>query len=78
MALTGPQRALADRMVDCRTGFARTGVPRAAGAPAWPRFGAGGSVLSLVPGPDGTAPVDARAEHRCDPWDAREAAEPAP
>lgn len=53
------------------TGFARTGVPRAAGAPAWPRSGPGGTVLSLAPGAGGIHPVDVRAEHRCALWDAR-------
>ncbi|MFD0265129.1 carboxylesterase/lipase family protein [Streptomyces sp. NPDC127106] len=76
--LTGPQRALSDRMIGYWTGFARTGVPRVAGAPAWPRFATGATVLSLAPGPDGTVPVDARAEHRCALWDAREAADRAP
>ncbi|MGW5848839.1 carboxylesterase/lipase family protein [Streptomyces sp. NPDC055254] len=70
--LTAPQRVLSDHMTGYWTGFARTGTPRAAGAPAWPRLGAApASVLSLAPGTDGIRPVDARSEHRCALWDAR-------
>ncbi|MFD9406382.1 carboxylesterase/lipase family protein [Streptomyces sp. NPDC059989] len=69
--LTDPQRGLADRMIGYWTRFARTGVPGAAGAPDWPRYGAPGSVLSLAPGPDGIRTLDARAAHHCALWDAR-------
>ncbi|MEU7554339.1 carboxylesterase family protein [Streptomyces sp. NPDC044571] len=69
--LTGPQQELSDRMIGYWTGFARSGVPRAAGAPEWPRFGPGRAVVSLAPGAGGIRTVDARAEHRCDLWDAR-------
>ncbi|MFJ4775945.1 carboxylesterase/lipase family protein [Streptomyces sp. NPDC088762] len=69
--LTDAQRGLADRMTGYWTRFARTGVPGAAGAPEWPRYGAPGSVLSLAPGPDGVRTVDARAAHHCGLWDAR-------
>ncbi|GAA2650344.1 carboxylesterase family protein [Streptomyces spororaveus] len=69
--LTGPQRRLADRMTGYWTGFARTGVPAAPGAPLWPRGGTSASALSLAPGADGIRTVDARAEHHCALWDAR-------
>ncbi|MER6254823.1 carboxylesterase family protein [Streptomyces sp. NPDC001584] len=69
--LTGPQRQLADRMTGYWTGFARTGVPAAPGAPRWPRDRASASVLSLAPGAGGIRTVDARAEHHCALWDAR-------
>ncbi|WP_234437685.1 carboxylesterase/lipase family protein [Streptomyces sp. WM6368] len=69
-ALTGPQRGLADRMADYWTAFARTGVPQAPGAPAWPRDPSATSALSLAPGAGGIRTVDARAEHHCALWDA--------
>ncbi|MEU9804019.1 carboxylesterase family protein [Streptomyces sp. NPDC051000] len=68
-ALDPAQRALADRMVDHWTRFARTGTPNGPGAAGWPRWGLDGSVLSLAPGPDGVRPVDAAAEHHCAFWD---------
>ncbi|WP_405676933.1 carboxylesterase family protein [Streptomyces sp. NBC_00868] len=69
--LAGPQQELADRMGDYWTGFARTGVPAATGAPRWPRYRSPASVLSLAPGTGGIRTVDARAEHHCALWDAR-------
>ncbi|MGW7333662.1 carboxylesterase family protein, partial [Streptomyces sp. NPDC054840] len=69
--LTGPQRQLADRMTGYWTGFARTGVPAAPGAPRWPRERTAAPVLSLAPGAGGIRTVDARAEHHCALWDAR-------
>ncbi|MEU9378209.1 carboxylesterase family protein [Streptomyces sp. NPDC048255] len=70
--LAAPQQELADRMTGYWTSFARTGVPRAAGAPDWPRLGAAppASVLSLAPGAGGIRTVDAGAEHHCALWDA--------
>lgn len=66
--LTGPQAALADRMVAYWTGFARGGAPGA----GWPRYrDPAGPVLSLAPGRDGIRPVDAGAAHHCALWDAR-------
>lgn len=58
-------------MTDYWTAFARTGVPQAPGAPAWPRDPSAVSALSLAPGADGIRTVDARAEHHCALWDAR-------
>ncbi|WP_411103992.1 carboxylesterase/lipase family protein [Streptomyces sp. cmx-4-9] len=70
--LTGPQRELADRMTGYWTSFARDGVPRAPGAPGWPRLGdPPDRVLSLAPGPGGIRTVDAGTEHHCGWWDAR-------
>ncbi|WP_405714879.1 carboxylesterase family protein [Streptomyces xanthophaeus] len=68
--LAGPQRELADRTTGYWTAFARTGLPRAPGAPEWPRFGRGSApVLSLAPGAGGIRTVDAGAEHHCALWD---------
>ncbi|MFG2975609.1 carboxylesterase/lipase family protein [Streptomyces sp. NPDC048331] len=69
--LTEPQRRLADRMAGYWTGFARTGVPAAPGAPPWPGERASASALSLAPGAGGIRTVDARVEHHCALWDAR-------
>ncbi|MFD7256476.1 carboxylesterase/lipase family protein [Streptomyces sp. NPDC059874] len=69
--LAAPQRELADRMTGYWTAFARTGVPRAQGAPDWPRHRSAGPVLSLAPGADGIRTVDARTAHHCALWDAR-------
>ncbi len=70
-SLTDPQRQLADRMTAYWTGFARTGVPAAPGAPGWPRDRSAAPVLSLAPGTDGIRTVDGRADHHCALWDAR-------
>lgn len=69
--LAGPQRELADRMADYWTAFARTGIPAAEGAPAWPRYRSPASVLTLAPGPGGIRTADAHAAHHCALWDAR-------
>ncbi|MFD3780902.1 carboxylesterase family protein [Streptomyces sp. NPDC058612] len=69
--LATPQRELADRMAGYWTAFARTGIPAAAGAPAWPRYRSPASVLNLAPGAGGIRTVDARAAHHCALWDAR-------
>ncbi|MFJ3876141.1 carboxylesterase/lipase family protein [Streptomyces sp. NPDC090077] len=68
--LAEPQRALAGRMADYWTRFARTGAPDAPGAPVWPRFAPGTpSVLELAPVPGGIRPVDPEAAHHCALWD---------
>ncbi|MFD3538958.1 carboxylesterase/lipase family protein [Streptomyces sp. NPDC058662] len=69
--LTEPQRVLSDRMTGYWTAFARTGTPRAAGAPDWPYLGAPTTVLSLAAGPAGVRAVDARTAHQCALWDTR-------
>ncbi|MFD3325450.1 carboxylesterase/lipase family protein [Streptomyces sp. NPDC058701] len=69
--LAAPQRELADRMTGYWTAFARTGIPAAQGAPAWPRYRSPASVLNLAPGAGGIRPVDARTAHHCALWDAR-------
>ncbi|MFG2996961.1 carboxylesterase/lipase family protein [Streptomyces sp. NPDC048340] len=68
VVLTGPQRALADRMADYWVRFARTGNPNGPGAPRW-TASAPSSALSLAPGPGGIRPVDAGAEHHCALWE---------
>ncbi|MEU9832009.1 carboxylesterase family protein [Streptosporangium sp. NPDC048047] len=70
-SLTAEQWRLAERMIDYWTSFARTGRPRAVGAPAWPAFtGRGGSVLSLRPDSQGgIGPARYSEEHRCGFWD---------
>ncbi|MEU9233793.1 carboxylesterase/lipase family protein [Streptomyces subrutilus] len=68
--LAPPQRALADRMTDYWTAFARTGDPRSPDSPPWPRFDPRQPrALSLAPGPSGTHPTDTRTEHHCTLWD---------
>ncbi|OEJ36050.1 carboxylesterase [Streptomyces subrutilus] len=68
--LAPPQRALADRMIDYWTAFARTGDPSSPGSPPWRRFDPRQPrALSLAPGPSGTHPTDARTEHHCALWD---------
>ncbi|MEU7729273.1 carboxylesterase family protein [Streptomyces sp. NPDC040724] len=69
--LAGPRQQLADRMTGYWTGFARTGVPAAPGAPPWARRGPEAAVLSLAPGAGGIRTVDGRAEHHCALWDAQ-------
>ncbi|WP_308379654.1 carboxylesterase family protein [Streptomyces sp. ISL-43] len=67
LAMSAPQRALAERMTGYWTRFAATGNPNTPGSgPWWPRSPA---VLSLAPGPSGIRPVDAAAEHHCALWD---------
>jgi para-nitrobenzyl esterase len=69
--MTAEQWGLADQMIGYWTSFARTGRPRAAGAPAWPAFTRHGeSVLSLKPASQGgIGAADYRTEHRCGFWD---------
>ncbi|MGW7059579.1 carboxylesterase/lipase family protein [Streptomyces sp. NPDC054904] len=70
--LTDAQRALADRMVDYWTRFARTGDPNSSGAPRWsplrPGSQAAWPVQSLAPGPGAVRPVDAYSAHHCALW----------
>jgi len=61
------QQRLADTMIDYWSSFARTGVPGAADAPAWPAFtGLDGPTLQLRPGSIST--VDLAERHHCSFW----------
>lgn len=44
---TGAEAKLSDAMTDYWASFVRTGVPKAADAPAWPDFSAGGGLLVI-------------------------------
>ena len=67
-SLSAPQQQLAATMREEWTSFARSGVPSAAGAAAWPRFTAAAqTMLSLVP-PDPEAESGFAAEHHCAFW----------
>jgi para-nitrobenzyl esterase len=44
---TPGEAALSDAMMDYWTSFARTGMPRAAGEPAWPVFGTAGAYMAF-------------------------------
>jgi len=48
---TAAEAKLSDQMLDYWTSFVRTGGPKAADAPNWPDFGAGGGVLIFQAGP---------------------------
>jgi para-nitrobenzyl esterase len=66
--LSASQKRLAAVMRQEWTSFAKTGVPSAAGASAWPRFAsATQTMLSLVP-PTPASETDFSAEHRCAFW----------
>ncbi|NVO17195.1 MAG: carboxylesterase family protein [Rhodoplanes sp.] len=65
-ALAPPSQKLADQMMAYWTSFARTGIPVAAGAAAWPRYASETSVMNLVPGEVRT--FDASVAHRCGFW----------
>ncbi|MCQ8771308.1 carboxylesterase/lipase family protein [Streptomyces telluris] len=69
--LTDRQRALANRMVDYWTRFARTGNPNHPGAPAWPAFRSDRTPLaqSLAPGRHGVEPFDVGQAHHCSFWE---------
>lgn len=60
-ARTPEQTALADRLLDWWTTFARTGTP----GPDWPRVTHGG-VLAIAG--DRIGPVDVAREHQCGFW----------
>lgn len=64
--LAPPSQKLADQMMAYWTSFARTGIPVAAGSPAWPRYTAETAVMNLTPGHVG--PFDASAAHKCGFW----------
>jgi para-nitrobenzyl esterase len=67
-SLSAPQQRLAAAMRQEWTSFARSGVPSAAGAPAWPRFTADAqAMLSLVP-PAPAPQTNFAAEHHCAFW----------
>jgi para-nitrobenzyl esterase len=66
--LSAQQQLLAAAMRQEWTSFARTGVPSAAGAPAWPRFTAASqTMLSLVP-PTPAAETTFATDHHCPFW----------
>jgi para-nitrobenzyl esterase len=66
--LSAPQKQLAAAMRQEWTSFARSGVPSATGASAWPRFTAATqTMLSLVP-PKAEPETDFSAEHHCAFW----------
>jgi para-nitrobenzyl esterase len=66
--LSAAQKQLAAVMRQEWTSFAKSGVPSAAGASAWPRFTATTqTMLSLVP-PRPTSEADFSAEHHCAFW----------
>jgi len=66
--LTAPQQMLAATMRQEWTSFAKSGVPSAAGAPAWPRFTtAAQAMMSLVP-PEPAPETSFAAEHHCGFW----------
>jgi para-nitrobenzyl esterase len=66
--LSARQQRLAATMRQEWTSFAKTGVPSASGAPAWPRFTTvSQAMLSLVP-PEPAIQSDFVAEHHCSFW----------
>jgi len=66
--LSAQQQKLATAMRQEWTSFARSGVPSAAGAAAWPRFTVGGqAMLSLLP-PEPVVQTSFAAEHHCAFW----------
>jgi para-nitrobenzyl esterase len=67
-SLSAQQQQLAAAMRQEWTSFARSGVPSATGAPAWPRFTTGTQgMLSLVP-PEPATETSFAAEHHCAFW----------
>jgi para-nitrobenzyl esterase len=66
-SLSAQQHRLAAAMRQEWTSFARSGVPSAAGASAWPRFTAAQAMRSLVP-PEPAKETNFAAEHRCAFW----------
>jgi para-nitrobenzyl esterase len=66
--LSAQQRQLATAMQREWTSFAKSGVPSAPGAAAWPRFTmASQQMLSLIP-PDPVSEADFSTEHHCSFW----------
>jgi para-nitrobenzyl esterase len=67
-SLSAQQQQLAAAMRQEWTSFARSGLPSAAGAPAWPRFTTGAqAMLSLIP-PEPATETSFAAEHNCAFW----------
>jgi para-nitrobenzyl esterase len=66
--LSAPQQRLAATMRQELTSFARSGVPSATGAPAWPRFTTSGQmIMTLVPPRPAPQAIFA-SEHHCAFW----------
>jgi para-nitrobenzyl esterase len=65
--LTPQQQRLSASMQRYWTNFARSGLPSAPGAPAWPRFGGGQRMISLVP-PAPQVETGFAAKHQCAFW----------
>jgi para-nitrobenzyl esterase len=64
--LAPASQKLADTMIAYWSSFIKTGVPRAPGAPAWPRYKSPKSTLRLDTGKIGL--YDAAKAHHCDFW----------
>jgi para-nitrobenzyl esterase len=65
--LTPQQQRLSASMQRYWTNFARSGSPSGSGEPAWPRFGGGQRMVSLVP-PTPQVEAGFAAEHQCAFW----------
>jgi para-nitrobenzyl esterase len=65
--LTAQQQRLSASMQRYWTNFARSGSPSGPGEPAWPRFGGGQRMVSLVP-PAPQLETGFAAEHQCAFW----------
>jgi para-nitrobenzyl esterase len=65
--LTSQQHRLSASMRRYWTNFARSGSPSGPGEPAWPRFGGGQRMVSLVP-PTPQVETGFAAEHKCAFW----------
>lgn len=65
--LTAAQERLSDVMVDYWTSFAKTGTPKAKGAPAWTPYRTGSGVVQGLDlaGAGGVGPVDVARESNC-------------
>jgi para-nitrobenzyl esterase len=69
--LNAAQQELSDRMIGYWSGFVRTGVPHASGAPDWPPFdGTHGPWMSLQT-PDARTFTNFADDHQCAFWAAR-------
>ena len=66
-ALTPQQQRLSAAMQRYWTNFARSGSPSGPGEPAWPRFGGGQRMISLIP-PAPQVESGFAAEHQCAFW----------
>jgi para-nitrobenzyl esterase len=69
--MTPAQVALAQRMMDYWTNFAKTGNPNGSGLPVWPGYGSSrGQIMSLAPG-NAIGPISGATfarEHKCALW----------